>query len=172
VAVKWGIDHERDALEDYLTLQGAVTDLKVSPSGITLYPSHAFLGASSDGWVIDQSMPKENQRGVLEIKCPYSMSGHNITEKEVHELAGEVGFCLENTERGPRLRRDHKYYAQVQGEMAIMGTTWADFVVWTNAKVSNCFIERIFFDAKFVSVMMPKLVEFFVKHILPFYVKK
>ena len=32
-------------------------------------------------------------------------------------------------------------------------------------------IERICFDAKFVSEMMPKLVDFFVKHILPFYAK-
>ena len=149
-----------------------MTEIQVSPAGLTLYPSHAFLGASSDGWVIDSSMPKENQHGILEVKCPYSLSGRNITNEEVHELAGQAGFCLEHSERGPRLRRDHKYYAQVQGEMAIMGTTWADFVEWTDAKQSNCFIERICFDAKFVSEMMPKLVEFFVKHILPFYVKK
>ena len=106
-----------------------MTEIQVSPAGLTLYPSHAFLGASSDGWVIDSSMPKENQHGILEVKCPYSLSGRNITNEEVHELAGQAGFCLEHSERGPRLRRDRKYHAQVQGEMAIMGTTWADFVV-------------------------------------------
>ena len=70
---------------------------------------------------------------------------------------------------GPRLKRNHKYYAQIQGEMAMMGCPWGDFVVWTAAKESNCFIERIHFDSAFCTCMMPKLVEFFVHHILPFY---
>ena len=85
----------------------AVTEIQVSPSGLTLYPSHAFLGASSDKWVIDCSMPKENQHRILEVKCPYSLSGRNITDEEVHELAYQAGFCLEHSKRGPRLMRDH-----------------------------------------------------------------
>lgn len=167
--VQWGIDHEKDALKDYLTLQNAVSDVTVEASGLTIYPTHAFLGATSDGWVNDKSMPVENQRGLLEIKCPYSISNEIIVEKEVHELAGKEGFCLEESPEGPRLKRSHKYYAQIQGEMAIMGCPWGDFVVWTAAKNSNCFIERIDFDSEFCTFMMPKLVDFFVRHILPFY---
>lgn len=113
-------------------------------------------------------MPVENQRGLLEIKCPYSISNEIIVEKEVHELAGKEGFCLEESPEGPRLKRSHKYYAQIQGEMAIMGCPWGDFVVWTAAN-SNCFIERIYFDSEFCTFMMPKLVDFFVRYILPFY---
>ena len=70
---------------------------------------------------------KGKPHGFLEVKYLYSLSGRNNTYEEVHELAGQAGFCLEHLERRPRLGRDHKYYAQVQGEMAIMGTTWADF---------------------------------------------
>lgn len=81
--VQWGIDHEKDALKDYLTLQNAVSDVTVEASGLTIYPTHAFLGATSDGWVNDKSMPVENQRGLLEIKCPYSISNKIIVEKEV-----------------------------------------------------------------------------------------
>ena len=89
-----------------------MTEIQVSPAGLTLYPSHAFLGASSDGWVIDSSMPMENQHGILEVKCPYSLSGRNITNEEVHELAGQAGFCLEHSERhlrepSVRLARSH-----------------------------------------------------------------
>lgn len=169
--VQWGVDKEEEALKDYLTLQNAVTDLTTEASGLTIYPTHAFLGASSDGWVHDKSMPEGNQTGVLEIKCPYSISGKIITDKEVHELAGQAGFCLEITNEGPRLKRSHKYYVQIQGEMAIMGCSWGDFVVWTAASQSNCFVERINFDVEFCSAMLPKLVEFFVSHILPFYTK-
>lgn len=70
-------------MKDYLTLQNTVSDVTVEASGLTIYPSHAFLGASSDGWVNDKSMSMGNQRGVLEIKCPYSISNEVIVEKEV-----------------------------------------------------------------------------------------
>lgn len=58
--------------------------LRVEESGLTIYPSHAFLGATSDGWVYDESMPEGNQKVVLEIKCPYSISNDVITHREVH----------------------------------------------------------------------------------------
>ena len=47
--VEWGESHETDALADYLVLQSAVTSLSVTPNGLTLLPSHPFLGASGDG---------------------------------------------------------------------------------------------------------------------------
>lgn len=84
VPVRWGVEHEQNALVDYLALQNAVTRLRVEESGLTIYPSHAFLGATSDGWVYDESMPEGNQKGVLEIKCPYSISNDVITHREVH----------------------------------------------------------------------------------------
>lgn len=82
--VRWGVEHEQNALVDYLALQNAVTSLRVEESGLTIYPSHAFLGATSDEWVYDESMPEGNQKGVLEIKCPYSISNDVITHREVH----------------------------------------------------------------------------------------
>ena len=90
----------------------------------------------------------------------------------MHELIGMKGFYLENTEEGPRLKREHRYYAQIQGEMAIMGCAWGDFVVWTAANRSNCFIERIYFDQSFCAIMLPKLVDWFFSHISPAYIKQ
>lgn len=171
VPVRWGVEHEQNALVDYLALQNAVTSLRVEESGLTIYPSHAFLGATSDGWVYDESMPEGNQKGVLEIKCPYSICNDVITHREVHELVGRKGFCLEESENGPRLIRNHSYYAQIQGEMAIMGCAWGDFVVWTAAEQSNCFVERTYFDPDFCSFMLPKLVEWFISNISPSYIK-
>uniref|UniRef100_A0A8W8P3G7 YqaJ viral recombinase domain-containing protein n=1 Tax=Magallana gigas TaxID=29159 RepID=A0A8W8P3G7_MAGGI len=82
LSFQWGVDKEEEALKDYLTLQNAVTDLTTEASGLIIYPIHPFLGASSDGRVHDKSMPEGNQTGVLEIKCPYSISGKIITDKE------------------------------------------------------------------------------------------
>ena len=62
--VQWGASHETDALADYLVLQSAVTSLSDTPSGLTLLPSHPFLGASGDGRITDKS---ETGSGVLKF---------------------------------------------------------------------------------------------------------
>ena len=82
----------------------------------------------------------------------------------------DPAFCLEQGNYGPQLRRDHHYYTQVQGEMAIMGLPWCNFVVWTGAKNCNIFIERIIFDQDFVTAMMPKLVDFYCVNVVPKFV--
>lgn len=107
--------------------------------------------------------------GLLEIKCPFSLNGINVSKMEVDDIMNmnNKNFCLINTDAGPTLNHNHKYYAQVQGEMAIMGLPWCDFVVWTGASQNNICIDRIYFDADFVANMMPKLVEFYMNFIYP-----
>ena len=64
-----------------------------------------------------------------------------------------------------RVKRNHNYYYQVQGELAIMGVPWCDFVVWTKAGI---FIERITLDNHLWSnIMLPKLTQFYVDHVVP-----
>ena len=94
----------------------------------------------------------ETGSGVFEIKCPYSINGQLVNTMEVFQIVelGHREFCLEMSDQGPRLRR----------------CSWCDFVVWTPANRSNCFIERIYFDEVFVSNILPKLVEFFILNIL------
>lgn len=139
-------------------------DVSVIESGLTLCQSHPFIGASSDGCVIE-----DREEGVIEIKCPYSIDNHNITKMQINDILDlqHSGFCLQTSDCGTNLKRSHGYYAQVQGEMAIMGLPWCDFVVWTHAKVNNIFVERIKFDSAFVAEMMPKLVSFYVEHVFP-----
>lgn len=142
------------------------TNISVEETGLTLYASHSFLGASSDGRVREG-----DSMGIMEIKCPFSLDGTNITKMEVPDILAlnSKSFCLIQNENGPALKRNHKYYVQVQGEMAIMGMPWCDFVLWTAAERNNIFIERIYFDAEFVTNMMPKLVAFYIEHIYPVY---
>lgn len=102
-------------------------------------------------------MPEDCQGGVLEIKCPYSINREVITSKEVHEIYLDfMGMHQGRATLNPK----HKYYAQGQGEMAVLGLTWCDFVIWAAAAESNIYTQRIEFDPDFVSKMLPKLQEF------------
>ncbi|CAC5388271.1 unnamed protein product [Mytilus coruscus] len=160
-AIQWGVDMEDRARQEYLTFQKAfMGDITVLPTGLTLYPHMSFLGASGDGKVLDGT-----EIGVLEIKCPFSCGGVPVNTMEIEDILNlnAANFCLEWGPTGPQLKRNQKYYAQVQGEMAIMGLPWCDFVVWTNASKNNICIERICFDEAFCNDMLPKLLEFYMK---------
>ncbi|XP_069125296.1 uncharacterized protein [Argopecten irradians] len=164
-AVKWGQDHESSARREYVTLRSILGDeVDVRDTGLTLCKTHSFLGASSDGMILEQG-----DEGILEIKCPYSLKGQPINLMEVQDIVNlnDPSFCLTQGSNGPELRKDHEYYAQVQGEMGIIGLPWCDFVVWTGAECNNIFVERVQFDVEFTTTMMPKLVAFYVEKIVP-----
>lgn len=166
-SVQWGIDHEDTARVKYSMMKQVLGDsFRIDPTGLMLCSTHTFLGASSDGRVTE-----ENSTGVLEIKCPYSIKGTLVNAMEIPDILAmeDKSFCLENTSEGPKLKSSHKYYAQVQGEMALMSAPWCDFVVWTAAKSNNICVDRVLFDPEFVASMMPKLVQFYMKFIFPVY---
>jgi hypothetical protein len=37
--------------------------------------------------------------------------------------------------RTPKLKKNHEYYDQVQGQMGLTGTKWCDFVVYTQVRM-------------------------------------
>ena len=125
-----GIDHEERARHDNIKLMREVSDVKASPHGITLLPEYPYIGAPSDGTVIDRSMSVSSQEGLLEIKCPYSVQSARVINRELHSL--DFDF-LEVCAGKSSLRRQHKYYPQVQGEIAVLGLPWCDFVICTAA---------------------------------------
>ena len=162
--IQWGIENEDVARDQYKKTFG----LEVEETGLTLHNIYSFLGASSDGKVRDPSLlPIENQTGVLEIKCPYSINSKLITHSTGEDLLSTPGFYMGRKDGAPFLNREHKYYAQVQGEMAILGLSWCDFFVWTGASENNYLLERIFFYEEYVKIMIHKIVNFYFKHIFP-----
>ena len=64
---------------------------------------------------------------------------------------------MENIDGQPKLERNHKYYAQVQGLMGVTGAQWCDFVVYTSEGMS---IERIPFDERFWISLKAKFYTF------------
>ena len=72
----------------------------------------------------------------MEYKCPYSMRGMLISE-----VWNKVEY-LEMHEEKPELKRGHRYYTQITGEMAM---SCLFFVVWTGK--GDPFVELIHFEA-------------------------
>ena len=64
--VGWGRENEDRARRHYVVYmkQIGIKDIKVSPSGLTLIPTHSFIGASGDGWIHE---PRDHgaKKGVL-----------------------------------------------------------------------------------------------------------
>ena len=62
-------------------LKSAINDnFRIDPTGLALNSTHSFLGASSDGLVTE-----DNETGVLEIKCPYSIKG-KVCNMQIDEI--------------------------------------------------------------------------------------
>ena len=138
-AVSWGKRNETIAQKAYIAhMQNhGHPGLKVLPAGFTMYSSATHIGASSDGLVIDPSA--SNSTGCLEIKCPFSVDGYQITDfmpQEIPLIAGSKFFMEEiqnNSSISLQLRRSSKHYCQVMCEMAVLEVLCCDFLVWTPA---------------------------------------
>lgn len=62
------------------------------------------------------------------------------------------------------LPHDHSYYAQVQGEMAVMNVEWCDFVIYSNGEV---LVDRIVADYDYWTELNDKLDDFYMQYVVP-----
>ena len=70
----------------------------------------------------------------------------------------------------PQLKVNHKsgYYAQIQGQLALSGLPWCDFVVFLTGS-RNIHAQRIYFDVLYwEQELLPKLHAFYFNHALPY----
>jgi hypothetical protein len=131
-------------------------ELHLHDCGFVVNPKFSFLGASPDAKVCDRG-----RTGILEVKSPYSERHLSISEAieqcEFFHLGvlsdGEVG-----------LKKDDRYYYQVQGQLLVTGAPFCDFVLCTNKDI---FVERIYPDIVFQEQLLHRLAAFYCKHILP-----
>ena len=73
-------------------------------------------------------------------------------------------------ENGQRtLRHGHKYYVQVQGQMALMNFTSCDFVVWSK---KGLLVDHVGFNKDFWLHVKEQLDEFYERHIIPILTNK
>ena len=169
-AIKWGIEKESVARAAYIMRmqQCGHKDIQCSPTGLTLMPQHSYIGASGDGVISGHR--HHSDKGVLEIKCPYSIQGNIVYDMSPLQIAQKYpkNFFLEHIDSKLQLKRSSNYYYQVQGEMAVMDIKWCHFVVWTNSTSNNLFIEEIEFDHNlWSSIIFPKLQTFYLSTVVP-----
>ena len=170
-AMKWGIDHEPVAVAEYLSSINANRDPEMAIThqscGLSLHLDYSFLGASSDGLLHDPMSPDPN--GIIEIKCPVAVQSQSVSGMAPSEIAEKYpsNFFLQFVDGELCLRKSHRYYTQVQGELSVMNRNWADFVVWTKASRDNVFVQRIQRDPAFWDELFPKLQLFYLQEIAP-----
>lgn len=117
---------------------------RVEPSGLCLSADNPMLGASPDGWILPD-LP-------LEIK---SLS--SCRHLPVSQAAAKADFLKKNP-TGWEMKRSHKYFAQIQGQMFVTGTRRCMVLVQTDVD-SMMFEERA--DDVFMADRLESLADFF-----------
>ena len=99
--------------------------------------------------------------GFAHLKCPHSK--FHVTSLEA---CSDPNFFMEKiSDTQCRLKRDHAYYGQVQGQMGVTGAKWCDFIVYTSKGI---YIERIAFDPVYWGNLKNELLRYYFEHFLKF----
>ena len=118
-SLQWGREHEEDARQAYLQKCGTTT---LSHSGLVIDSHHGWLACSPDDLAFDSTADPENQLGLVEYKCPYS-ADTTVEEAKIKDFMSSMNsdeVCLKHT---------HRYYYQVQGQMAICKLSYGHHLV-------------------------------------------
>ena len=157
---RYGFAKERATRQEYeLKMLDSNQHVTIQSCGLFINPCYPYLGASPDGIIIN------DRKRVGLFECKNLLQNKPITLR--HAAKYVKGFCLELAGGQLKLKRNHSYYFQCQGQLNIVDLPWLDFVV-RSQNPYQFFIERIHRDKKFwCTVMVPKLRAFYMNAILP-----
>lgn len=131
-ALVFGQEKDDIAVDKYLsTMHANGCDVVVKKCG--LFGNLSYLAALPDRLATD--IKETPQFGLVEIKCPKSMS-----DKSILEACTTKTFCCEMNHDRVMLKRKHEYHYQVQGQLFVTGRQWCDFVMYTEVDIH---IERV-----------------------------
>lgn len=114
-------------------------NVRVLPCGFVVRPEAPHLGASPDWRVFDEN--DTYPFGLVEVK---SSSAYNVTN---------VAFMTIRNGKA-KLKESHRFYWQVQGQLAVTGLHWCDFVTET---ITDLTVQRIWRDDEFIASMKDRL---------------
>ena len=158
--VAHGMKYELVALREYEKFMfNGKTPVPVLKSGFVVSEAFPVLGALPDAKVIDFGC--SICFGLAEVKCPHTK--FHVTPLEA---CSDPNFFMEKiSDTQCRLKRDHAYYGQVQGQMGVTGAKWCDFIVYTSKGI---YIERIAFDPVYWGNLKNELLRYYFEHFLKF----
>ena len=152
--LKYGLRLEstaRRAYESMLKRTGH-KDVKITLCGLLVDKDLPYIGASPDGIVECSCCSKR----LLEIKCPTSCMHASPNETNVE--------CLQVRDGATLLKKQHKYYTQITGQMAVSGLSVCDFFVYSDM---GYHYEQLTLDFDFWCSVQQMLETFFVTFIGP-----
>ena len=138
---------EERARGSYHTLVGPYhSNFLISKTGLHINADFLHPGASPDGIINCECCGK----GLVEIKCPRKYS------------TGLKGWENKNfaNDSSKNVKKDHPYFAQMQGQMFLLGLRFCDFFVWTPVE-NDYLLVRVERGEHFISKILPKLDDYF-----------
>ena len=148
-AIRHGNTYESVALERFSQLTGK----KVLKSGFCIDPELPFLGASPDAFI-------EGEDAVVEVKCSYAGRRSKITTATLKHFP-----YLQDVNGTITLKKTHKYYYQLIGQIKLSKKSYGYFVAFTH---EDLFYEKIDLDDDlFMNTMLPKLKSFYYQEYCP-----
>jgi putative phage-type endonuclease len=128
IATQWGVMHEQEAKEEFEYELG----VEVLPASFVVHPKFPWLGASPDGYVLDER--------VVEIKCPFGL----------RDKLPPVPF--KTVDQQPH------YHAQMQIQMFVTGRSKCYFWQWTKLGSQ---LDMVDFSQSWIDENLPKLEAFY-----------
>jgi YqaJ-like viral recombinase domain len=150
----YGRESEVEAVETYFVVQTLDHEnLSVTECGLYIHQNLSFLCASPDRIVTCRCCGE----GLLEVKCPINCADLDPAEATLPYLVRDGDGRL-------MLKHTHRYYTQIQMQMAVTDRKWCDFFVYSKC---GYFCERIFFNKSFWDVCQSTLETCFKTFVLP-----
>ncbi|XP_060589407.1 uncharacterized protein LOC132744663 [Ruditapes philippinarum] len=155
-SISYGKRNESKAKSKYLA---QFPGRHIHECGFVVNNEFPFLGATPDGKLCDNG-----KVGIIEIKCPYSARDLTVADA----CCQLNNFFLHTDQNGQVvLKSNHAYYAQVQGQLMITGSSFCDFIVYCPNE-SDLFVQRVEPDVEFMTNMLNVLASFFEQYAHPF----
>lgn len=156
-ATRYGLEHEAIALEDFQELTG----LQVEACGIFIgKEDECFLGASPDGII-------KEEHAIVEVKCSEKVKEISIEEAVEEKM---LNFLKFDDDGVLKLKTNHNYHFQIQGQLHLTGCSHCYFIVWSPAGPTH--VEKVEKDPKFWKENMKNKLEiFYMNYILPEIIK-
>jgi len=112
-AVAWGRKHEPIAKKRYIAYNKLKENQRVNISecGLVFSFEETYIGASPDGLVTCGS---DIDPYLIEVKCPYRWRNATV----IQACKDKDFSCYVDAHNNIQLKNNHRYYTQVQGQMA------------------------------------------------------
>ena len=121
--ITYGLMYEPIALQQYEKFMfNRKTPVAVLKSGFVVSKSCPVLGASPDAKVFDFGCSLCFELAV--VKCPHT----KFLVTPLEPCCDRTFFMEKVSDMECKLKRDHPYYAQVQGQLGVTGAKWCDFM--------------------------------------------